>query len=36
MVIYVLVCFISMVASLFLTKNEEAEIALQDLDDSLS
>ena len=36
MVIYVLICFISMIASLFLTKNEEAELALQELDDSIS
>lgn len=38
MVIYVLICFISMVASLFLTKSgsDDVDLALQELDDSIS
>ena len=38
MVIYVFVCFISMIASLFLTKtgSDDIDLALQDLDDSIS
>jgi Na+/melibiose symporter-like transporter len=36
MIIYCLICMVSMVVSLFLTKNEEIEDAMNDLDDSLS
>ena len=36
MVIYVMVCVFTMVCSLFLKKNEQAEQALRDIDDTLS
>jgi hypothetical protein len=36
MLIYVLFCSISTVASRFLTKNEEAEAAMRELDESIS
>ena len=38
MVIYVLVCFVSMVASMFLTKtgSDDVDLALRELDDSIS
>ena len=36
MVIYIMICIILMIASLFLTKSEDIDDAMQDLDDSIS
>ena len=36
MLVYVLFCAITMVASIFLTKNDDLDAAMQDLDDSIS
>ena len=36
MVIYIMICIILMIASLFLAKSEDTEAAMQDLDDSIS
>jgi len=36
MIIYIFICMLSTVSSLFLTKNEEADEAMKDLDDTMS
>ena len=36
MIIYVLICSLTMFSSLFLTKSEEVEDAMRDIDDSIS